>query len=402
MHTVHRSRRLLLKAAAAAVALPSPTSAAPSEVVIGAPNSLTGGFGEGGRQVVLGLQIAADQVNKAGGIKSLGGARLRVLPADTSSDDPAQAASVTRRMISQDGVALLVGAHTSTMTLSAQIEAERGGVPLLTTSYADQIVERGFRFTFKIPPQASKLSAAGMQDTLALHQQLKGQKIGRVAVFYGGDAASQAIGKAYLKTAESIGLKVTASGTFPGNLSDPTAIIGPVLTTKPQILFLNAFLNDMILITRALRSLGVLIPIVGSGSGISVKSIAQSLGKDADNLMGTLAWNWDLPTPGADEFRAAYKAANPTEPFAPQESGEGFAIGHIIAAALEKSASADPKAARDALAQTHLQTVLPGGPVIFGENGQNQSAIGILVSWISGELRTVWPKEYASASPPLP
>ena len=174
-----------------------------------------------------------------------------------------------------------------------------------------------------------------------------------------------------------------------------------MLANKPQILFMNAFLNDMILVTRALRSLGVMIPVVGSGSGISVKSISQSLGKDANNLMGTLAWNWDLPTPGADAFRAAYKATNPNEPFAPQEAGEGFAIGHIIAAAVEEAKSADPKAIRDALTRTNLQTVLPGGPVRFGASGQNENALGILVSWINGELRTVWPKEYASAVPPL-
>lgn len=397
------SRRLVLGGSAAVLATPAiPARAAPSEVVIGAPNSLTGGFGEGGRQVVIGLQIAVEQVNAAGGIKSLAGAKLRVISGDTSSDDPALAASVTRRMVSQDKVSVLVGAHTSTMTLSAQIEAERGEVPILTTSYADQIVQRGYKYTFKIPPQASALSATGMEDTIALYQQIKGTKIDRVAIFYGADAASQAIGKAYLDYAKSKSIPVVANGTFPGNLSDPTAIVGPVLANKPQILFMNAFLNDMILVTRALRSLGVTIPVVGSGSGISVKSISQSLGKDANNLMGTLAWNWDLPTPGAEEFRVAYKKANPTEPFAPQESGEGFAIGSIIAAALEDAKSADPKAIRDALTRVKLQTVLPGGPVTFGENGQNSNARGILVSWINGELRTIWPKEYASAVPPLP
>ena len=185
------SRRLVLGGSAAVLATPAiPARAAPSEVVIGAPNSLTGGFGEGGRQVVIGLQIAVEQVNAAGGIKSLAGAKLRVISGDTSSDDPALAASVTRRMVSQDKVSVLVGAHTSTMTLSAQIEAERGEVPILTTSYADQIVQRGYKYTFKIPPQASALSATGMEDTIALYQQIKGTKIDRVAIFYGADAAS--------------------------------------------------------------------------------------------------------------------------------------------------------------------------------------------------------------------
>ncbi|MDE2335237.1 MAG: ABC transporter substrate-binding protein, partial [Rhodospirillales bacterium] len=326
----------------------------------------------------------------------------RVIPADTSSDNPAQAASVTRRMISEDHVSVLVGAHTSTMTLSAQIEAERSRIPLLTTSYADQIVERGLKYTFKIPPQASAISAAGMDDILALYEELKATKIQRVAIFYGADAASQAIGAAYIKDAKAKGLDIVAQGSFPGNLADPTPILGPVRAHKPQVLFMNAFVDDMILVTRALRSLGIMIPVVGSGSGISVKSIGQSLGKDANNLMGTLVWNWDLPIPGVPQFRDAYKAAYPKQPFAPQEAGEGYAIGQIIAAALEAAKSRDPRTIRDALTHTNLQTILPGGPVQFAANGQNKNAVAILVSWINGELRTLWPKPYAAVTPVLP
>lgn len=375
---------------------------ADATIKIGAPNSMTGGFGEGGRNVVNGLQVAVEQINKRGGIKSMGGAKLEVLPADTTSDDPATAASVTRRLITQDKVSCLVGAHTSTMTLSAQIEAERGEVPILTTSYSDQLVARGFKYTFKVAPQATDLAADGFNDILALHEELKQKKVQRVAIFYGADAASQALGKNYFEIAKKQNVQVVANSTFSGNLADPTSIVGPVLQTKPEVLFLNAFVNDTILVTRALRNLGIMIPIVGSGSGISVKSLGQTLGKQADNLMGTLAWNWDLPTPGTKEFDELYHAKFPDEPFAPQEAGEGYAIGEIIAAALEKTASADAKKLRDAIAQSDVQTVLPGGPVSFLDTGMSKNSKGILVSWIDGKLRTVYPKADATISPPLP
>src|SRR6187549_2301757 len=87
-----------LAAGAATVAMPAIVSGQEQEIVIGAPNSLTGGIGEGGQRNVWGLQIAVDQINKAGGIKALGGAKLKLIVADTTSDNPTQAASVTRRM----------------------------------------------------------------------------------------------------------------------------------------------------------------------------------------------------------------------------------------------------------------------------------------------------------------
>ena len=64
-----------LMAGAATVAMPAIARAQVPDIVIGAPNSLTGGIGEGGQRTVWALQIAIDQINREGGIKSLGGAR---------------------------------------------------------------------------------------------------------------------------------------------------------------------------------------------------------------------------------------------------------------------------------------------------------------------------------------
>ena len=72
-----------LTASAAAVAMPEWRGARNRKLWL-APNSLTGGLGEGGRRTVWALQIAIDQINREGGIKWLGGAKLRLLVADTT------------------------------------------------------------------------------------------------------------------------------------------------------------------------------------------------------------------------------------------------------------------------------------------------------------------------------
>jgi branched-chain amino acid transport system substrate-binding protein len=388
--------------AAAAITLAGAAAAQPKEIIVGAPNSLTGGFGEGGRQVIAGLEIAVDQINKEGGIKSLGGAKLKLISADTSSDQPSQAASVTRRMISQDKATVLVGAHTSTMTLSAQIEAERAEVPIITTSYADPIVTKGYKYTFKIPPQSSVLSIAGLDNVIELYKDLGKGELKKVAVFHGTDASAQASGKAYMEILKERKIDVVANGAFPSGMTDPTPVVGPVMAAKPQVLLFNGFTNDLILVARALRNLNVNIPIVGSGSGISVKSIPETLGPQANGIMGTLAWNWDLPTKGVKEFGVLYKAAYPSEPFPPQEAGEGYAIGMLIRSALEKAASDDPKKIRDAIAAIDEETILPGERVAFAENGLNKHIVPILVGWIDGSLRTLGPKQYRTATPLLP
>ncbi len=74
---LHRRSALVL--GAAAVAMRSVAARAQtSEIIVGAPNALTGGYGEGGRQVVAGLQIAVDEINNKGGIKALQGRKLKL------------------------------------------------------------------------------------------------------------------------------------------------------------------------------------------------------------------------------------------------------------------------------------------------------------------------------------
>src|SRR5205085_12472953 len=111
-----------LLAGAATVAMPAIGGGQEKEIVIGAPNALTGGLGEVGSRGAWGMQIAVDQVNREGGIKSMGGAKLKLVIADTTSENPTQSASITRRMIDQEGAIVLAGAGASAMTLAAQVE----------------------------------------------------------------------------------------------------------------------------------------------------------------------------------------------------------------------------------------------------------------------------------------
>ena len=168
-----------LTASAAALAMPGILRSEEPDIVVGAPNSLTGGFSEGGQRTVWGLQIAFDQINHEGGIKSLGGAKLMLVVADTSSANPAQAASVARRMIDQDNAILLVGATASAMTLALQVETEKSGIPLVTNSYADGIVTRGYKYTFKITPQGGGIWNWSMTSAYDMWKTSKGSPLSR-------------------------------------------------------------------------------------------------------------------------------------------------------------------------------------------------------------------------------
>ena len=115
--------------------------------------------------------------------------------------------------------------------------------------------------------------------------------------------------------------------------------------------------------------------------------------------LGTIAWSGDLPVAGTDAFVAKFLKAFPDQKFAPQEAGEGYAIGQLIGAAIVNAGSADPAKVRDALAAIKVQTILPGGPVEFDDAGLSRHTVPIMVQWQKGKLRTIWPKEYQTTPP---
>ncbi len=254
-----------LAAGAATIAMPAIVSGQEKEIVIGAPNALTGGLGEVGSRGTWGMQIAVDQINKEGGIKALGGAKLKLIIADTTSENPTQAASITRRMIDQEGAIVLLGAGASAMTLAAQVESEKSQIPLITGSYADGIVNRGYKYTFKITPQGGSVWNWSMSSGYDMWKAVKGAPPKSALIFMSNDAVGLIVQKALPEHAKTLNLEVPFSQSFQMGLSDPSVAVAPVLRYKPDLIFLGGFTNDLILIIKALRGVGVTAPIFGAG-----------------------------------------------------------------------------------------------------------------------------------------
>ncbi len=402
MQLSRRESLAALFAAAALVGGPRGSRAADAEIVVGAPNSLTGGFGENGQRGVWGFLVAVDQINRQGGIKSLGGAKLKPLVADTTTENPTQAASVTRRMLDQDGAVALYGATASAMTLAAQVEAEKARVPLITSSYADPLTKRGMKYTFKLTAFGSAIWNFGMDSVVDMLKQA-GRPPKSCGIFMGPDAVSVAVSKALPLEAQRIGLPVVAHVDFQGNLSDPSVVVSPILQKKPDVVFLSAFLDDTVLIMRTLRGLGVQTPVVAAG-GVSSDSAGKTLGPAADGVFMPWSWNWDLPVPGEAPLVAAYKQAHPDAPYPPnnEQLGLGYAAGIILAQAMEKAAQRDPTKIRDALSAGDFTGLpLPGKQVAFDATGLNTRASLILTEWHQGNAHTVWPHDMQAMPPVL-
>ncbi len=153
--------------------------AAPKEVKIAMLVPLSGPWARQGILEKFGAELAIDDINKAGGIKSLGGAKLTLLQYDTG-DSAEKAKDAAQRMIAQEpDLVGGFGCWLSTFTLAATEVTERAELPWLTLSYSDLITNRGFHYVFQSSPtadaQAEDVAADGRRSGAESSRQASDQ-----------------------------------------------------------------------------------------------------------------------------------------------------------------------------------------------------------------------------------
>lgn len=368
-------------------------------VVIGAPYPLSGTWAQNGINSLDGMELAAQQINAAGGLKGLHGAKIKIVSGDTSSDNPGQARSVTEELITSDHAVVLVGSYLSSLTLATVVAANTAHVPLITQSFVGKLTSSGYKYIFQLPPTSTVFGNATVSDLVQIMQST-GHPIHTIANINGNDASSVAQGGGFVSAAKADGLSVVGNIEYPDGLSSASAIVSKVLGEHPQAIGLAGALPDDELIIKGLRQAGVTAPIISEGGGGALTNqFASTLGQYAQGVLATSAWNWDLPYPGIATAEQAYESQY--HQHMPQETGESWVAVYEIAQAIDAAHSDDPVTIRNELQKTEFTSgpasAIYPGKVAYAANGLNKYSVPMLVQWNDGVLRTVYPQPVASA-----
>ena len=131
------------------------TSAFAENVKIGNIEPMSGPSASLGQQGKAAREMAVEEINAAGGIKSLGGMKLELIYADSESK-PEKGVAEAERLINTEKVHLLTGCWNSAVTYPTTAVAERYGIPFVVpVSVADKITEQGFKTVFRIAAKDS-------------------------------------------------------------------------------------------------------------------------------------------------------------------------------------------------------------------------------------------------------
>ncbi len=379
-----------LAAAGLASALPFSTLAQAKPVNVGVILPLSGANAQFGINSRQGIELVVDELNAAGGLKGLGGAKINLVVADSTSA-PANAATVAQRMIGENDCCAILGAFASSLTLAIQEVTERRRVPLLTMSYSDQITGRGFKNVFQVTSKGSVIGKA--QFNYAVELAGGSEKVNKIAIMFEDTAYGTSTANGLRAAAKAAGAEIVMDEAYPLGITDVTPLINKLRASKAQMVFPVSYLNDSLLIVRALRQQRINMPIVGGSAGYVIPDFAQALGEYSDGVLSICSANYDLDTEATERYRKRFKS------FMVHEAQEHAVAMDVLIQAINGAKSAKSEDIASALRSTTFTQgwakTMTNGQVKFDETGLNVAAEPVMVQWQNKELVTVWPQKFA-------
>jgi branched-chain amino acid transport system substrate-binding protein len=383
-------------AAVMAVVL-SGAAQAEEPIKLGMISSLSGPIGDQGSEYANGAKLAAEAINKAGGIAALGNRKLELDLLDDTSV-PSVTRTLAIKLISTDKVPVILGPFASGPCLAAAPVGEQMERALICSAASDQVTKQGFHYVFNRATLAGSFTAAGFAVVKGL-SQTSGLDLRKVAVIYedgaygtSGNAQAEAAAKEY-------GIQLTDRIPFHTNTPDLSPVVSRAVASGAKALLLLTYTGDAVNIIRAVRTLKAPVLILGSGAW---NATMVKLGAPAEGMVALADWNDDLPKPEVVKFREAYKQAFG---FYPGTAGAwGWSDMYFLKDALEKAGSTDPKVLRDTIADLKINAgqsvgIMPYDTYGFDSEGLAVNQIGrvIATQLQGGKFVTIWPEKVATA-----
>ncbi|KQM71246.1 ABC transporter substrate-binding protein [Xylophilus sp. Leaf220] len=338
MRYVPSKRPLIALLAVAGLA----TAAQAADLKIGVAEALSGGAAQYGSAIRNGFQLAADELNAAGGIN---GDKI-VLVVEDEQGKKEEAINVFKKLIFQDKVLMVFGPTLSNSAQAADPVAQAAKtVAFGTSNTADGITSIG-DYVFRNSVTEADVLPATIKTAVAK------AGVKKVAVFYGNDDVFTKSGYDNFKKAlDDLKIPVTTTETFAKGDVDFKAQLTKIKASNPDAIVLSALLAEGAPIMVQARQIGLNVPVIG-GNGMNSTKIFELAKDKSDGLYVGSPWSASNDTPENAKFIKAYTAKYSAAP--DQFAAQAYDALYIAAQAIKSvkitgQLPADRTAVRDAL-----------------------------------------------------
>jgi branched-chain amino acid transport system substrate-binding protein len=399
-------KKLAAATVAAGFTLWASAAAAQATIRVANIDALSGPAASIGVGQEQGMRIALDEINAAGGIRSLGGAKLEVVNYDTQSTVQA-AQSQAEKAISEGAVAIIGGAQ-SAPTLTVSTVAERAKIPMIAgTAAAQEITTRGYQYTFRlgVPPS---LSTRSVGDDMLYFFKSSNRPLKTLVHVYEDGPFGQSVQAIYSKLAEQYGFKLETM-SFKTGSADLSGLASRLKRVEADGMVFTGYTPDCITFTEALRESNISFPYMNLGTSLIEDAYVKAIGwKSMEGFVGYQYFNQHLKPKGNEggpvKFYDAYRKKYGAEP--PFTASFGYTMLRTLAKALNAAGSTDPQKLRDAISKVELTAadghIMPYSAVKFDSTGQNLNGNIMVVQALKGRFDVITPVDYATAKPLVP
>ncbi len=380
----------------------APVAEAQPPIRIGASLSMTGTYAELGQMFHRGYQLCAKHTNDKGGVL---GRRLELVVEDDGSQ-PATAARIYEKLITQDKVEAILGPYSSPITDVAADLAEEHRMPLVAPgAAATSVFKKGRKFIFMVVSPA-EVYLEGPID-MAARRGLR-----TVALIHEDTLFPKAIAQGTLELAKRRGLAVIAVEAYPPGTTNFSALLTRVRAANPDVLAAGTYFEDAVTIARQLKELNVNPKMFAVTVGGDLPKFYRVLGRTAEFIYGSAQWEPELVTvragglipiarqyPGAREFVESYTKEFAGTDLSYQAAG-GYGACQVLVEAIRRAGSLGGEKIRDAILKMDLNTVY--GRFKVDQDGVQVAHKMVMFQWQDGKKVVVWPEELAPGKPRFP
>ncbi len=397
---IRLSRRGVMAGTAAAVGalgLPVIGGAQAAAVKVGIIHPVTGFVAYNGQQGRLGATMAVEDVNKAGGIKAMGGARLEALLGDSQSKVEVGVSEVEK--MNEAGVAAYIGCFQSPVGIAASQAAAKYNTPfLIDVGASDLLVTRGLKNVFRLKPGFGACVDQGIAALGALNEAA-GKPAKTAAIVHESGEFGTGTAKLLAGKLPSVGIeaKELIAHDNPTRNFDNVAL--RIRSMAPDLVIMSNYQNEYVLLARTLHQQKVNLAGLFSvlGGGFNYKFVKE-LPDVAQYMMDTNHWF----NPKSDKAQALKKRVEASGALFTFEVYLAYSSVMLLADALERAGSADKAQLTAALeSSTFNAELMPYGPTKF-VNGQNQGGRAAIMQALKGDIEVIAPADVASAKAVFP
>jgi branched-chain amino acid transport system substrate-binding protein len=395
-------RRSLLKTAAlgsiATIGMPAVLRAQAPAIKIGILQPVTGALAQDGEYGRLGAEIALKELNAAGGIKSMGGAKLEMVFGDARSNPEGGTQEVER--MQAEGVAAIVGGFASPICLAASQAASRYDIPyLVDVGVSDQIVKRGLKNTFRFGPGFGSVTASALDNLVKLNDAA-GKPAKTVVIVHEDGLFGSGMAKLLQAELPKRGFEVLETVAHPTPSRDMANVALRIRALNPDLVIPSSYYSEFVLLARTMQQQrikpkGIYAVLNGAASNFRfVKEFPTA----AENVMDCNHWA-DMRKPRTANVKAEVERAGKVWLY---NTPLNYSSVLVLADAIERAGSADRVKIIEALnSSTFADHIMPYGPTKFVE-GQNTGAQAVNTQVQNGDIKIIFPTEVANAKPIFP